>query len=814
MARVNAQERVRRSVERVEARARAAAPIPASWVGFSAAAVVGWVGLALGLGAVWWAWDHGRSVLTIVVIGLCAGVVFTAGRWVAHPDVERGGWFAALSALAAGGVWAMGSHTGAVALLVVLAGVSVGWLAYVGWARRRARSMAWAAQLLAEASGDGRCPDLIVTPARTTTGLPARWNLPPELAKRAAAAVVDEEDAEDEDRPAFFGSGRPGGFDAAAVVGGALGCRVVVRVHRGIAVIDVAPPEVSAEVRQLQAQISRYLGGRVVAFKRAADKKKTFESMEFTWPGKFSDRARSKAYQDRLVGTLQSMIGASVDADWSIPKRRAVLTPLPPLATELPRPARDDEHPMQIAFGERRGGKPCIFDLNGTLPHIGIGGGTGAGKTVLARTLLLGLPRTGGQAVEVWPIDPKMIGFAGLDQIPGVHAPATTPEEFVDYLQAVHTEMMRRYELLKARPAVRKELAPIVLLIDEGEEMADILNDWWASGEGKEDWMARRGKKGTGSTHPAMKLYLGSILRLGRAARTHVIVASQQFSTSWMATSSRSQLGIRIAVSNLESSTSEMLFGSRVATSGLDGNTPGRAWVSIGRGAVPVEAQIYWTPEIEEGLDDDDRAILHSLGVRLPDDPADLVIPGELVATSEPPATNNRDPDATQVDVPDDMAALLAMATEIVVTTQHASTAMVCRKLRVGHELAGTILQALTANGVITPGENGSWMVLTPPTPSTEIPDHPDEEEDEDDNDSASMDGELVPVLDLPDGARILIEHGGQTTVATVQNIAPDETDLDYVEVTYITDAEAVGSLFVTDDESVTVLTDHTLGLT
>jgi hypothetical protein len=822
MARVDERARTRRAIEQIEANARAAAPVPAEWVGYGRATVIGWGALVVGLVAAWVAWDHGTSVLSAVAIVLCAGVALGAGCWVAHPDTERGGWLAALTALAAGGLWVAAARAGALALLGVVAAGAVAWLVVLVRRRAQVRAMAWAVQLLAEASGDDRPAGKILTPARTSTGLPALWHLPSDLAKRVARDLgTDDEDQDEEsclpgDR-GWAASAGAGGFNPAGVLSAGLGYRVVVRTYRGVAMIDVAPPEVSPEIRQYQSQVSKYVQGKVTAFER--DGAGAFRRMEFTWPGKAADKALSTVYQQRLERVLQSLIGTSVEANWSLTRRRAVLTSLPELPTNLPRPPRDEEHPMQIQFGQFRGGKACVFDLDGTLPHIAIGGGTGAGKTVLARTLLLGLPRTHGKAVEVWPIDPKMIGFAGLDQIPGVHTPATDPEGFVRYLAAVHAEMMRRYELLKVRPSVRKELAPIVLLIDEGEEMADILNDWWASGEGKEDWMVRRGstKKPSGGAHPAMKMYLGSILRLGRAARVHVITASQQFSTSWLATSSRSQFGIRIAVSNLEATTSEMLFGSRIATSGLDGNTPGRAWMSIGRGAVPVEAQIYWTPEIEDGLGDKDRSILHGLGVRLPDDPAELEIPGELAVDNDQSGDvdqNEEDPQPTTsaaAGSPDDLAELIEQATEIVLTTQHASTAMLCRKLRIGHELAAGILQMLASAGAVTSSGGDSWTVTAPVEAVAEVLESlggGDDDQEEIHADVDSLEGELVPVLDLQDGTRVLIDHNGAPTVATIYDIEPDESDPDYMEISYVTEDEERGSVFLTDAETLTVLED------
>lgn len=831
MARLTAEERVQREVRAAAQRERDAVEVPPQWVGVRAAEAAAWVLLVPGAAGVWLAYSR-DSIAGMVLVALVTVWAFTAAQWVALPTRERSGGFALAAGAAGLALWLTDRHSAAIALGVISLVGGVAWLARTARARKRVHRFAWAAAQLAEATGDKRALHRILTPAATATGLPARWSVPENSTRRMVSLDDDEDDAD----PAPWSSTNT--FDPARVLSTALGAKVAVKVTRGIGLITVAVQSKDAAERKRYDQVlTKFVGGRVTVLERDDDG--AFQRLEFTWPAKSADRVTATPYQARIVRTLQSQLGVSLAARWDLKKGFTVLTPLPPLATRLPRPPRNPDKPMQIAFGEQRGGVACIFDMDGTLPHIAIGGGTGAGKTVLARTLLLGLPRLFGKVVEVYPIDPKMIGFLGLDRIPGVHAPADDAESIVLYLELVQAEMMRRYDALKAGTVKRNDLTPLVLLIDEGEEMADILNDWWVSGEGKEDWQRRRNmeKKPTGTTHPAMKLYLGSVLRLGRAARVHVIAASQQFSTAWMSTSSRSQFGIRIAVSNLEASTSEMLFGSRIATTGLDGSTPGRAWVSIGRGAVPVEAQIYWTPEIEEGLNDGDRKILHDLGVRLPDDPADLVIPGELsgdLGLSGPAAaaaatahriTPTPSPAPVPVEAPaEDGAALVAQAAELVLTSQFASTAMISRKLRIGHAAAVAVLDQLAAHDVVAETGDGAFDVLLPPEALAALLDRLDErpavdaggapaaavdiDEDEVDEqpDVEEFTGEEVSVLELTDGARVLIDVDGVPTPATVQDVAPDDVDEDYLAVTYLTDAGEEGVISVTDDESLLVL--------
>lgn len=375
---------------------------------------------------------------------------------------------------------------------------------------------------------------------------------------------------------------------------------------------------------------------------------KAIKEIVFTWPTSATERVGRISTQRRLLTALRDAFNdETLTLRLDMSNATASVTPITPLPDAIDHPPRSKNAPMKVAFGQFRDGTPCIWDLDAPLPHVLIVGGTGGGKTVLLLSILTALPvdrparaesQNGG--IEIWPIDPKRLGLFNLDRIPGARRSATREEAIVDYILTVKDKMDARYAYLEEHgPHLRETLDPIVLVIDEGEEMNEILTSWWKSGEGKEDWKERFDleKAPTGSTHPAMNA-LGSILRLGREARVHVILASQQAASTWLTTSSRGQFAVRIALRNLEPSTSLMTFGSTIATSGLE-SKPGRAWVSVGMGVNPEHAQIYWTPKISAGLPIHDRNILHSLGIELPDD--DQHEPHErpiltLVPTPEP----------------------------------------------------------------------------------------------------------------------------------------------------------------------------------
>lgn len=605
--------------------------------------------------------------------------------------------------------------------------------------------------------------------------------------------------------------------------------------------------------------------------------------IQLRWPPSQTSRVSTKFIQRKLTDGIQIAVGEPFDTQFDFTQERAVAAPLVPLPDVVPHPPRDDAEPMKVAFGQFRDGTPCIWNLDDPLPHVLIVGGTGGGKTVLLLSILTALPNglrrnAFGQwvrddeaiAAEVWPIDPKRLGLFNLDLIPGAKRAATRESAIVDYILGVKKKMDDRYEYLeKNGPHLRATLSPLVLVVDEGEEMVDILNDWWRSGEGKRDWMERFNleKAPTGSTHPVMTAF-GSILRLGREGRVHVILASQQAASTWLSTSSRSQFAVRIALRNLEQSTSMMTFGSLAAVSGLE-NKPGRAWVSVGMGMQPEHAQIFWTPKLAPGLNDSDRDILHGLGILLPDDPG-FVDPRSRrqpvheevdetdVDDAEPDADDATDAAADADAAAADAAAaaaepiasgedleLLLAAAELVITSQFASTAMLQRKLRVGFAKATRIVNLLEEQEVLgkARGAKGREVLVEPtelsdvlarlqgdkpepqpvsepapraetsprrrpPRPAESVRFEPSDVGEVDDRGGSGIQTFDVAVSELDAGMDILVDVDGISCRATVDEVDVSFDDPDCLTVSYTTDDGESRMLTVPEAETVSAILD------
>lgn len=597
--------------------------------------------------------------------------------------------------------------------------------------------------------------------------------------------------------------------------------------------------------------------------------------IQLRWPPSQTSRIGTKFIQRKLTDGIQIAVGEPFATEFDFTQERAVSAPLIPLPDVVPHPARDDSEPMKVAFGQFRDGTPCIWNLDDPLPHVLIVGGTGGGKTVLLLSILTALPNgmrrnAFGQwvrdeeaiAAEVWPIDPKRIGLFNLDLIPGAKRAATRESAIVDYILGVKKIMDDRFDYLEDNgPHLRETLSPLVLVVDEGEEMVDMLNDWWRGGEGKRDWMQRFNleKAPTGSTHPIMNAF-GSILRLGREGRVHVILASQQAASTWLSTSSRSQFAVRIALRNLEQSTSMMTFGSLAAISGLE-NRPGRAWVSGGPGLVPEHAQIYWTPKLAPGLKDADREILHGLGILLPDDPGFVDPRAKVVTASDDDELDEIDEEVdedTDVATDDELEEessgnaapgedleLLLAAAELIVTSQFASTAMLQRKLRVGFAKATRIVEILEEHEILgrARGAQGREILVEPdelpevlarlrgetpaqqpkpepaaapadttaprrraPRPAEGVRFEPSDVEELGDRGGSGIQTFDLAVSELDAGMDILVDVDGISCRATVEEVDVDVNEPDCLTISYTTEDGESRMMTVPEAETVSAV--------
>ena len=344
---------------------------------------------------------------------------------------------------------------------------------------------------------------------------------------------------------------------------------------------------------------------------------------------------------------------------------------------------------LPVAFGKTISNECFVTDL-AKMPHLLMAGATGTGKSVGLNAVLASLLYTKHPSeLKLVLVDPKKVEFSlysALDR----HYLAKMPDEeeavITDVKKVVRTlnslciEMDSRYDLLK-QAKVRKiteynekfckrmlnpehghrYLPYIVVVIDE---FGDLIMT-----AGKE-----------------VELPIARLAQLARAVGIHLIIATQRPTT------------------NIITGTIKANFPARVAfrvTSGIDSKTildTGGAQQLIGRGdmlislagkdMIRLQCALIDTPEIEKLV----KFVGDQRGY-----PEGFELPEYLDENEEP----NKEFDAKHKDE------FFNDAARLVVASQFGSTSLLQRKLQLGYNRAGRIIDQLEAAGIVGPS-NGS----------------------------------------------------------------------------------------------------------
>ena len=344
---------------------------------------------------------------------------------------------------------------------------------------------------------------------------------------------------------------------------------------------------------------------------------------------------------------------------------------------------------LPIAFGKTISNECFVTDL-AKMPHLLMAGATGTGKSVGLNAVLASLLyKKHPSELKLVLVDPKKVEFSLYSALER-HYLAKMPDEeeavITDVKKVVRTlnslciEMDTRYDLLK-QAKVRKiteynekfckrmlnpehghrYLPYIVVVIDE---FGDLIMT-----AGKE-----------------VELPIARLAQLARAVGIHLIIATQRPTT------------------NIITGTIKANFPARVAfrvTSGIDSKTildTGGAQQLIGRGdmlislagkdMIRLQCALIDTPEIDRLV----KYIGEQRGY-----PEGFELPEYLDENEEP----NKEFDAKHKDE------FFNDAARLVVASQFGSTSLLQRKLQLGYNRAGRIIDQLEAAGIVGPS-NGS----------------------------------------------------------------------------------------------------------
>ncbi|MCX5426087.1 type IV secretory system conjugative DNA transfer family protein [Streptomyces sp. NBC_00078] len=204
----------------------------------------------------------------------------------------------------------------------------------------------------------------------------------------------------------------------------------------------------------------------------------------------------------------------------------------------------------------------AIIQTQSATPHWGVAGDTGSGKsTVLYIPVVHG--RQHGELVDI--LDTKRNSLQEAEGFSGVRIHKTTREciaafaEFLTSMMAAEAATERG-----ADPALRSQLVPRTLVVDELPTLIKLAYTWW-----------RYGVKGKGT--PPFLDWLGIILLQGRSSNHRVVVGTQQFANSFFGgTMERAQIGTRIAVGQQDRVSWGVAFGQSTPVLGFDTDIKGR----------------------------------------------------------------------------------------------------------------------------------------------------------------------------------------------------------------------------------------------
>jgi DNA segregation ATPase FtsK/SpoIIIE, S-DNA-T family len=345
-----------------------------------------------------------------------------------------------------------------------------------------------------------------------------------------------------------------------------------------------------------------------------------------------------------------------------------------------------NNYSLPIAIGKKIDNDNFIVDL-ASMPHLLMAGATGQGKSVGVNAILVSLLyKKHPSQLKLVLIDPKKVELSlyrliekhFLAKLPGEdEAIITDTKKVVHTLNALCIEMDNRYDLLKEASArnikeynekfIKRKLNPlkghqylpfIVLVIDE---FADMIMT-----AGKE-----------------IEMPIARLAQLARAVGIHLIIATQRPSV------------------NIITGTIKANFPSRVAfkvTSKIDSRTildTGGAEQLIGKGDMLIshngeitrlQCPFVDTPEVEK--------VVQFIGDQR----------GYPQAFLLPEYIDEKELEGKDFDL-SDRDSLFADAARLIVQNQIGSTSLLQRRMKLGYNRAGRLMDQLEAAGIVGPNQ-------------------------------------------------------------------------------------------------------------
>ena len=447
----------------------------------------------------------------------------------------------------------------------------------------------------------------------------------------------------------------------------------------------------NSEVFENKENIIKTLGDHKISIKQISATVGPTVTLYELVPERGVRLARIKALEDDIALNL-SALGIRIIAP--IPGRGTVGIEVPNKKPEMvsmkslitSKAFQESKFDIALALGRTITNDPFIVDLT-KMPHLLVAGATGQGKSVGINAIITSiLYKKHPAELKLVLIDPKRVELPlyskierhFLAKLPGEDdAIITDTQKVINTLNSLCIEMDNRLELLKGAQSrnikeynekfTSRKLNPekghkylpyIVLIIDE---FADLIMTAGREIEGP----------------------IGRLAQLARAIGIHLIISTQRPSTNIITGFIKANFPTRVAFRVFSSIDSRTILDA----TGAD-RLVGRGDMLVSSGNEPVRVQCAFidTPEIEE--------LTEFIGSQQ----------GYPDAMHLPEYIDDSDSPAHEVDMKK-LDPMFNDAARLVVQHQQGSTSLIQRKLSIGYNRAGRIIDQLEAAGIVGPFE-------------------------------------------------------------------------------------------------------------
>ncbi len=343
---------------------------------------------------------------------------------------------------------------------------------------------------------------------------------------------------------------------------------------------------------------------------------------------------------------------------------------------------QQSSHELPIAIGKTISNETYITDLT-KMPHLLMAGATGQGKSVGLNAIICSiLFKKHPTEVKFVLIDPKKVELTLYNKIErhflaklpnNEDAIITNTKEVITTLKALCLEMDNRYDLLKSagvrnimeynKKFISRKLNPknghkylpyIILVIDE---FADLIMT-----AGKE-----------------IEIPLARLAQLARAIGIHLIIATQRPTTNIITGTIKANFPVRIAFRVSQSVDSKTILDTTGANQ-LIGR--GDMLISTGNDLLRIQCAFIDTPEVERITSFIEEQKIYPKRYNLP----------EYTHPNDNNSTLNKGGEKDE---------FFEDAARLVVIQQQGSTSMIQRKMKLGYNRAGRIMDELETVGIV-----------------------------------------------------------------------------------------------------------------